>query len=90
MSAVSKPRKPTLENTKSTNVTVRFTHDEFVELLNVIEFFQQKTPTTVTKTDTIKFLVKNIDRIIKEDSEDTEKFFNILGIKHDYKIGRVE
>lgn len=87
---ISKPRKPTLENTKSTNVTVRFSHDEYVRLLNIINFFQEKTVSTVTKTDTLKFLVENIDRIIKENNEDTEKFFDILGISASYKVGRTE
>lgn len=87
---ISKPRKPAERIDKPINMSIRFSPDEYTHLINVINFFQEKTVSEVTKTDTIKFLLENIDRIIQENNEDTEKFFDILGIKYDFKVGRVQ
>jgi hypothetical protein len=52
-------------NTK--NLTITLGLDEYGDLENLVEYFQEQSISTVTKTDVIKFMIKQMKRTVEQD-----------------------
>ncbi|MFX5502378.1 hypothetical protein ACM5ME_20585 [Bacillus subtilis] len=52
---------------KKTNITFAFTEDEYEDLVFLIDYFQSRSISTVTRADVIRFLIKQMKETIEKD-----------------------
>ncbi|MGD2330719.1 hypothetical protein [Bacillus amyloliquefaciens] len=52
---------------KKTNITFAFTEDEYEDLVYLIDYFQSRSISTVTRADVIRFLIKQMKETIEKD-----------------------
>jgi len=52
-------------NTK--NLTITLGLDEYEDLESLVGYFQEQSISTVTKTDVIKFMIKQMKRTVEQD-----------------------
>lgn len=52
---------------KKTNITFAFTEDEYEDLVYLIDYFQSRSISTVTRADVVRFLIKQMKETIEKD-----------------------
>ncbi|MDA2738410.1 hypothetical protein PDQ75_24975 [Bacillus cereus group sp. Bc015] len=74
-----------MSNTKNKNLTITLSMEEYGDLDFLVDYFQEQSISTVTKSDVIKFmirqmkktvendLIKDVNRMIKEAEQENEK-----------------
>lgn len=73
-----------MSNTKNRNLTIVLNNEEYADLDFLVDYFQEQSISTVTKSDVIKFmlkqmrktvdndLVKDVNKLIKEAEKDNK------------------
>lgn len=75
---------------KSRTVSAAFTESQHQDLLDLVEFFQEQTPATITKSDVIIFLITKTNEIRKQRGEAANEYFEGLGVSMNFKIGKTD
>ncbi|MDA1509617.1 hypothetical protein ORN01_25250 [Bacillus cereus] len=56
-----------MSNTKNKNLTITLNSEEYADLDFLVDYFQEQSISTVTKTDVIKFMLKQMKRTVEND-----------------------
>ena len=74
---------------KTRTVSAAFTETQHQDLIDLVDFFQEQTPATITKSDVIIFLISKTNEIRKQRGESAKEYFEGLGVSMDFKIGNI-
>jgi hypothetical protein len=56
-----------MANTNTKNLTMTLPIEVYEDLENLVDYFQQQSISSVTKTDVIKFMIKQMTRTVEQD-----------------------
>jgi hypothetical protein len=68
-------------------VSVVLSEDEVDKLDDLVEFFQKKSISTVTKSDVLKFLINKTHDVSQEENlKKVKEFYLAMGIELDFEV----
>lgn len=56
-----------VSNTKNRNLTIVLNNEEYADLDFLVDYFQEQSISTVTKSDVIKFMLKQMRKTVEND-----------------------
>ncbi len=56
-----------MSNTKNRNLTIVLNNEEYADLDFLVDYFQEQSISTVTKSDVIKFMLKQMRKTVEND-----------------------
>lgn len=56
-----------MSNTKNRNLTIVLNNEEYGDLDFLVDYFQEQSISTVTKSDVIKFMLKQMRKTVEND-----------------------
>lgn len=56
-----------MSNTKNRNLTIVLNNEEYADLDFLVDYFQEQSISTVTKSDVIKFMLKQMRKTVDND-----------------------
>lgn len=72
----------------SKNITINLTDEELKRLEFLVNFFQNKSIATVTRSDVIKFLINKVYTLTygENNLDKAREFYKTLGIDFDFEV----
>lgn len=74
---------------KPTNVSIRLTSDEYNQMTDLMEYFQDKSVAEITRNDFFRFFVIKLHDIKTNDDKKMREIMQLMDIDHDFTLKKV-
>lgn len=74
---------------KPTNVSIRLTTEEYNQMIELIDYFQDKSVAEISKNDFFRFFVVKLHEIKEKDEKKMRRAMKLFGIDHDFSLKQV-